>query len=164
MKVVKIRVDGYEETLKLERREDGFLVKVRDIEIPLKIIRNKPGTLLVEAPDGIHKIELGTRPGTLCINGEPVIVDLYIEGFEETRRKGEETTARAGGVVSPMPGRVVKIVAEVGSKVKKGDPLIVIESMKMENIISAPSDGIVKKIHVTVGSTVNKGDPLVEIG
>lgn len=163
MKLVRIRVDGYEEILKVLRDRDKVVVKVGDLEIPLRIVKNSPDAIVVEAPDGAHKIELGTRPGTLCINGEPVIVDLYIEGFEEERKGARIAGPAVGGVVSPMPGRVVKIIAKTGDKVKKGDPLVVIESMKMENIISAPREGTVKNVFVTIGTTVNKGDPLIEI-
>ncbi len=65
-----------------------------------------------------------------------------------------------GGVKinAPMPGKILKISANVGQAVKKGDLLIVFEAMKMENEIVAPQDGTVASINVTVGGMVESGD------
>ncbi len=68
----------------------------------------------------------------------------------------------AGGEVikAPMPGTILDIKVSVGSKVKKGDTLCILEAMKMENEISAPADGVVVQIQTAKGSTVNTGDIL----
>ncbi len=63
-------------------------------------------------------------------------------------------------VISPMPGTILNVVAAVGSAVKAGDVLMVLEAMKMENDIVAPCDGVVKQILVSKGSTVNTDDVL----
>jgi biotin carboxyl carrier protein len=62
---------------------------------------------------------------------------------------------------APMPGLVLRIVAQPGDEVKKGDALLVLESMKMENVLKAPGAGIVDKVLVTTGNAVEKGQPLV---
>ncbi len=62
---------------------------------------------------------------------------------------------------APMPGLVVKILREVGSQVKKGEPLLVVEAMKMENELKSPSDGVIREIAATVGKPVEKGALLV---
>ena len=69
----------------------------------------------------------------------------------------------AGGAVNveaPMPGTILDVKVQVGSAVKAGDVLCILEAMKMENEILAPQDGTVKSV-VTKGSTVNTGDILV---
>ncbi len=68
----------------------------------------------------------------------------------------------AGGEVikAPMPGTILDIKVSVGSKVKKGDTLCILEAMKMENEISAPADGVVVQIKTAKCSTVNTGDIL----
>ncbi len=63
-------------------------------------------------------------------------------------------------VISPMPGTILSVTAAVGSAVKAGDVLMVLEAMKMENDIVAPCDGVVKQILVSKGSTVNTDDVL----
>ena len=62
-----------------------------------------------------------------------------------------------------MSGSVVKIVAQVGQAVKKGDPLVVTEAMKMETTITAPVAGVVGIIHVREGSRIESGDCLLTI-
>lgn len=66
-------------------------------------------------------------------------------------------------VKSPMPGSILDIKVDVGSKVKKGQLLIVLEAMKMENEIFSPSDGVVTQIIVAKGSTVSANDNLIVI-
>ena len=67
-------------------------------------------------------------------------------------------------VNAPMPGTIMEIKTTVGMHVKKGDCLVILEAMKMENEIVAPSDGTVKQILAIKGSMVSTGDPLVVIG
>jgi biotin carboxyl carrier protein len=67
-------------------------------------------------------------------------------------------------VKSPLPGSIVKIVAQEGTAVKEGDVLLIMESMKMENNITAEFAGTVRKIHVDVSQAVMQDDPLVDIG
>jgi len=72
--------------------------------------------------------------------------------------------AGKGGVVnSPLPGKVLAVRAQVGQKVKRGDLLLVIEAMKMENEIFAGEAGTVRKVHVSVGQSVETGDLLAEL-
>jgi biotin carboxyl carrier protein len=64
---------------------------------------------------------------------------------------------------SPMPGLITKIEIEVGSRVSKGQGLLVLEAMKMENEIRSAEDGRIKEIHVQNAKPVEKGEPLVTI-
>ena len=67
-------------------------------------------------------------------------------------------------VVSPLPGSIIKVVVAEGQAVKKGDTLLTLESMKMENIVAAECDGTVKQICVAAGQTVMQDDVLVVLG
>ena len=73
-----------------------------------------------------------------------------------------KATADGGNTVieAAVPGKVVKIAASAGSAVKKGDPVVVIESMKMEIPVVAPEDGTVTVIKTAVGENVETGDIL----
>lgn len=68
-----------------------------------------------------------------------------------------------GAVTSAMPGIVIKIKVKVGEKVKKGDTIAILESMKMENTINSPISGEVKKICVNEDDTVSRDDILIII-
>ena len=74
--------------------------------------------------------------------------------------------APAGGekISSPMPGTILSVNVSNGSAVKKGDVLMILEAMKMENEIMAPCDGTVASVSVTKGASVNTGDLLCVIG
>lgn len=69
-----------------------------------------------------------------------------------------------GDVVAPMPGTISDVRVSVGQSVKKGDILLILEAMKMENEIMAPHDGKVSSISVSKGSSVSSGDALVTLG
>ncbi|CCG41229.1 acetyl/propionyl/methylcrotonyl-CoA carboxylase subunit alpha [Magnetospirillum molischianum] len=65
------------------------------------------------------------------------------------------------GVVAPMPGTVVAVLVEAGAKVVQGQPLVVMEAMKMEHTLKAPANGTVSDLHFAVGALVDEGDSLV---
>ena len=75
----------------------------------------------------------------------------------------EDSSLHGSGnsIKSPMPGVVIKIIAEVGMEVKKGDVLIVVEAMKMENSLVAPRDGVVEAINVATGDQVDGSTSLI---
>ena len=66
-------------------------------------------------------------------------------------------------VSAPMPGTVLKLNVKVGDSVKKGDTILMLEAMKMENEIAAPADGVVASIDVAQGAAVNTGDTLATL-
>lgn len=63
-------------------------------------------------------------------------------------------------VSAPMPGKILGVKANVGQAVKKGDVVLILEAMKMENEVVAPSDGTIASINVAVGDSVESGDIL----
>lgn len=66
-------------------------------------------------------------------------------------------------IKAPMPGTILSIKVSPGTSVKKGDTLVILEAMKMENEISAPRDGVVSEVIVTTGASVSTGDVLLAI-
>jgi biotin carboxyl carrier protein len=93
---------------------------------------------------------------------------LYAVELEDERERAAHAAARAatrgGGVVkSVMPGIVVQLLVKPGDKVEKGQPLLVLEAMKMQNEIAAPADGTVKAVHVSEKQAVGSGEKLVTL-
>jgi 3-methylcrotonyl-CoA carboxylase alpha subunit len=72
-----------------------------------------------------------------------------------------EVEAAGGRLTAPMPGKVVAILSKAGQAVKKGEPLVIMEAMKMEHTIGAPSDGVVEELLYGVGDQVADGAPLL---
>ena len=84
----------------------------------------------------------------------------------KTPVKSEQSqTAPAGTVkiTAPMPGTILKVNVEQGQSIKKGQVLLILEAMKMENEIVAPGDGTIASINVSKGSKVNAGDIMVSL-
>ena len=77
--------------------------------------------------------------------------------------KPATSTGSASSIKSPLPGTILVTNVKVGDQVKRGDVLIVMEAMKMENNIMANKDGQVKAIHVTIGQTVAQEDALIDL-
>lgn len=79
--------------------------------------------------------------------------------------RSEESTAAGGEheVKSPMPGLVVAVNVAPGERVRAGEPVVVVEAMKMQNEITSPLDGVVREVHVAPNQTVDSRQALVRI-
>jgi 3-methylcrotonyl-CoA carboxylase alpha subunit len=66
------------------------------------------------------------------------------------------------GLRAPMPGRIVAVLVRAGDRVRRGTPLLALEAMKMEHVLTAPADGIVSQIRASEGAQVAEGVTLVE--
>jgi len=73
-----------------------------------------------------------------------------------------KSSAAVQSIKAPMPGLIINISVEVGTEVKKGDALLILEAMKMENVIKSPRDGKVKKINVSLKQPVEKNQVILE--
>jgi 3-methylcrotonyl-CoA carboxylase alpha subunit len=78
-------------------------------------------------------------------------------------KKIRKDRAQVGGLTSPMPGKIFKILKEVGSEVKKGETILILEAMKMEHSIRSDKDGVIKKINFKMGELVQGGVNLAEV-
>lgn len=106
----------------------------------------------------------GTRIVQFELNGLPrevVVKDKSIRTISVTRPKADKDNP--GHLGASMTGTVVKVMAEKGAHVKKGEPLLVTEAMKMETTIQAPFNGIVEELHVKAQDPVETGDLLIEL-
>ena len=75
----------------------------------------------------------------------------------------QDTQGEHGGLTAPMPGKIISIAVKAGDTVEKGQPLLVMEAMKMEHTISAPADGKVAEVFYAIGDQVTEGAELVAI-
>lgn len=94
---------------------------------------------------------------SFSFDGEIYSIDVDSKGPRARSRHREQSTA------APMPGMVLKILVKPGDVVKRASPLIVLEAMKMEHVITAPDDGQVVAINCKEGEMVQPGVELVEL-
>lgn len=95
--------------------------------------------------------------------GDFTVIAGKREAIVSSSKKLKKAGAAQGSLTSPMPGKIFKIIKEVGSEVKKGEAILILEAMKMEHSIRSDKDGIVKKINYKVGELVQGGVGLAEV-
>ncbi|EPR13348.1 biotin/lipoyl-containing protein [Ruminiclostridium papyrosolvens] len=84
-------------------------------------------------------------------------------GQTAAAKSAQPQAGKAGDVAAPMPGTVLKVKVNLGDEVKKGQVLLILEAMKMENEIVAPADGKVTALTVEAGKSVTAGELMVSI-
>ncbi len=124
--------------------------------------------VLEPAGPGVFVVRTGTRTSTLHLARDGPVVHLAWEGVayavvEEREGAGPAPRHEPGALEAPMPGRVAAVKVAPGQRVAKGEELVVVEAMKMENALRAPADGVVRAVHVAAGDAVAPGRPLVEL-
>jgi len=87
----------------------------------------------------------------------------YVFASGDAARETGGAGGGTGKIIAPMPGKVIAVLVEVGARVEHGQPVVVIEAMKMETTLTADVDGEVAQIAVAAGETVEGGVILVEI-
>ena len=95
----------------------------------------------------------------LCVMSEGRTLEL---GFYDPVQGGERER-HGGGLISPMPGQVLQVMVVPGATVRRGQPLMIVEAMKMEHTILAPEDGVVETVHFSAGERVSEGDQLLRL-
>lgn len=114
----------------------------------------------------VEVVEADYETKSFIIRVNDKVVSLAVEDrFDLLLQKlGMDITASSGlsELKAPMPGLVLNIPIKVGQEIKTGDPLVVLEAMKMENVLKSPSDVVVKAISVKQGEAVEKNQILIE--
>jgi len=135
-----------------------FRVRVDDAEFVLEVEPLADGGFRLAGPRGVHLAEV-TVAGTrrfVQVSG----MDFVLER-ESGARRGSGT--HGGGLEAPMPGVVTRVLVAPGDHVKRGQPLVILEAMKMEHVLRSPRDGRVLAVKARAGELVNGGVPLVEL-
>ena len=154
------RDGGEERTIVAAARDGGWLLRVGEETISGSGERRPDGSLTV-ALDGVRG-----RATVLDHNAETAVFLggknwRLVEIDPLAAREGDDPGA--GRLTAPMPGRVTQLLVEAGDSVRRGEPLMIIEAMKMEHTVSAPIDGIVEAVRFAVGDLVEEGAELIAL-
>lgn len=111
-------------------------------------------------------MEEGDDGYNVCISGQyfkaTVSKEIYKQIEHVLAKPG--LRERANVIKCPMPGLVTAVWIKDGDRVRKGDSLLIVEAMKMENEIKAPRNGVIKQINISKGSMVKLNDELIILG
>jgi biotin carboxyl carrier protein len=136
----------------------------------LDVIRESDGSyhLLLEHSShraAIRDFDPARRTVTVELDGRMFQVRLEDEYDQLVDKLGLKNVSRhqAKDVRAPMPGLVLKILVTEGQSVVPGDPLLILEAMKMENVIKADAEGTIRSLQATEGQAVDKGQLLIEM-
>jgi biotin carboxyl carrier protein len=163
--IYEVALDGQKHRVEITQREGSLLITVDGKEIHPDVANPEPDVLSVVLDGRSYEIKRQVTPtGTRILIGDAVF-DVEVSdprSFRQRKRRGasEEGPQR---ITSPMPGKVVRVLAPEGADVEAGQGVIVIEAMKMQNELKSPKKGKVQKIVAEQGAAVNAGDVLAII-
>ncbi len=155
-----------ERELEVDLRSEEVLIDGKVFPCDFRVLRNGLLHFLVDGKsypvmlrrngEGLAEVSVGRSRTEVIVKSErDVLLDKY--GLDSSQN------ASASNLKSPMPGLVVRIAVKAGEEVSRGDALLVLEAMKMENELKAEASGIVSSVHVSEGDAVTKGQLLIEI-
>ena len=158
-----------DKVLRVSRTNSKYLLN--DEEIDLDVMKLQPGKYQVFYKNKAHVIEIlefdrVAKSMQIKINGKisEIVMKTDLDLLLEKLGMDQTSSSKMNELKAPMPGLIHKINISEGQEVKKGDALLVLEAMKMENVIKAQGDGVVKAIHVKEKQSVEKGEVLMEFG
>lgn len=140
--------------------DQEYKLKISDKSKNIITLTNKTGEV-VEAV--IQRIDTDKKKVVLLIQQKELTIDILEPIDQKMLSLGIDTKklSKAKNIKAPMPGLIIKTLVEEEDNVKEGEPLFVLEAMKMENVFKAPADVKIKKILIKEGETVDKNQELI---
>ncbi len=154
--------------IEIKREGEKIFAKIDEREYELEASQPEPNVYLLKNEGKIYQIFVSPRENS----AEPFAVNVgnhqfEINIFDPKKLRGSGASgANADGIFeikTAMPGKLVRVLVEVGAEIAAGEGVLVVEAMKMQNEMKSPKDGIVKEIRFAEGATVNAGDVLAII-
>jgi biotin carboxyl carrier protein len=166
---LKADIAGSEHGVSVDLRSSEFAVDDRRYEVEAQEIG--AGEYLLKLGNKIYECRVEAKHGSVAGSG---LFEVVVRGHTyevnlvdpKRLRSGQASSAHHAGaaeIVSPMPGKIVRVLVESGANVEAGAGVIVVEAMKMQNEMKSPKAGVVVAINASEGSTVNAGDVLAVI-
>jgi len=161
----RLKIDEKVTSFQAEKKGDHGITLSRDgclLEVEYSVISGHHLCLLVNGSPVNAYLARDGNVKAVIIKGVPYTIgDADVL---ETRGRGKKgTQAIPQDVTPPMPAVVVRILVANGDRVKQGDRVVVVSSMKMETTLTAPSDGMVRAVNVAEGDKVMPGQILIDI-
>lgn len=163
MRTIAVQIDGYPYTVEVRpdpANRNAYLAVVDGEAIPVTLPEMEGGALPDWMVVGRQSYELNFDPDLRRLQTGGSLYHLEIRDLEAATSR---PASGDGRVKAPIPGLVTRLLVESGQQVEPGQPLLILEAMKMENEIRAPRGGVVHQIHAQTGQGVARDALLLEI-
>jgi len=163
---LQAEISGEKHEVEINRDGRSVTATVDGRSYDLDVSEPEKEVLLVKNANKISQVFVSPNAGSgfgVTIHGHALDVEILDPKRLRGAGKDSEHGDGMAEIKTAMPGKVVRILVESGAEVAKGDGIIVVEAMKMQNELKSPKDGTVKDIRAAEGQTVNAGDILVVI-
>src|SRR5690606_9579507 len=150
----------------IEKTGEKILLNGTPIDVDMQSISESSFHFLLDNMSyraEIVEVDYRTKEAVIKVNGNEYQISLKDESDHLLERLGMEgnTNAIISKLNAPMPGLVLNILVKPGDQLKKGDSLLILEAMKMENLIKSPSDFTIKSVEIQQGDKVEKNQVLL---
>ena len=152
----------------IKQEDDKFFAEIGGRKYEIEASEPEPNVFLFKHEGKIYEIFVSPQKNPdqpLLVRGKENVYEVNVIDPKRLRGSGAAGGDAQGTaeIKTAMPGKIVRILTEVGAEVKKGDGIIVVEAMKMQNEMKSPKDGVVKEIRISEGETVHAGGVLAVI-
>jgi acetyl/propionyl-CoA carboxylase alpha subunit len=161
---LEIEIGGETRAVDIDETAGRFRLEIDGRTVEGEVLRPEPGTYTFHVGGRVVEAHVSESIGDgLKVQIAGVVTEVLVVN---RRRRAHGTDAGAEGrqtLVAPMPGKVVAVLVEPGAGVTKGQGVVVVEAMKMQNEVRAPKEGTVAEVSVAVGDTVTAGQALAVV-
>lgn len=168
--MTKLQAEIADNKYQVEIKREGSLVfaNIDGREYELEVSTPEPNVFLIKNENRIYEAFVSPgknadEPMQVRIGANEIEIKLIDPRRLRGRGRNDENTDGIAEIKTAMPGKVVRILVEKGRDIEKGEGVVVVEAMKMQNELKSPKSGVVKEILVEEGSTVSAGDVLVTV-
>jgi biotin carboxyl carrier protein len=163
--IYEVTIEGKTRRVELLRAGAGWRCKLDGQDFPADVIFPQPGLLSILVDGKSYEVKQETAAGetSIVIGHQRFRAAVRDPRSLAARRKTGDDGHGVRKITAPMPGKVVRILATVGTAVEAGQAVLVIEAMKMQNELKSPKKGTVKKLNVGEGAAVEAGQALAEV-
>jgi biotin carboxyl carrier protein len=159
-----VRTDDRTVLCVVDRDRGEFVVRVGDVEHRLRLLPDAPGVFVMTTGGRSQIVRVATQDGRwfLHLNGVTVQYEITPAGPPADARDAAHRPLR-DDLSAPMPGAVTQVLVREGEVVRLGQPIVIVEAMKMEHVIRAPRPGTVLAVRVRAGDQVEGGTVVAEL-
>ena len=159
----EVRIGGKTRVVELTRNSETWRISLDGNPLDADAVEVATNTFSILLDGESYEVRITPKPdGKLVVNTstEEFTCEVADPRAWRGRRHGAMEAEGRQQITAPMPGKVVRVLANAGDKVEAGQGILVVEAMKMQNEIRSPKSGRVEKILVSEGQAVNSGDVL----